>query len=190
LILLRELGCYADFTLPSAPSDTQTRKINSIYYARDNPHQPKSHDWGVDIGRGQPPARSLMLIQGPLVLNWRSRKSGLMPRVENGCLQRGQAPTMRRLDLWINARIQVPSRPDWYFIKLHTHGAPEHNQQVLLGTPMLQFHKSLEERAARDKRFHYHYVTAREMYNLARAAEAGWKSSVAEARDYELIWSP
>ncbi len=25
LILLRELGCYADFTLPSAPSDTQTQ---------------------------------------------------------------------------------------------------------------------------------------------------------------------
>jgi hypothetical protein len=31
-------------------------------------------------------------------------------------------------------------------------------------------------------------VTAREMYNLARAAEAGWKGTVDEARDLELAW--
>ena len=43
---------------------------------------------------------------------------------------------------------------------------------------------------ARNPHFHYHYVTAREMYNLARAAEAGWTGSVAEARDYELVWQP
>lgn len=29
--ILLETGCYADFTMPSAPSDTQTRKVNSIY---------------------------------------------------------------------------------------------------------------------------------------------------------------
>ena len=37
LQVLRETGCYADFTLPSAPSECQTRKINSIYYASDDP---------------------------------------------------------------------------------------------------------------------------------------------------------
>src|SRR5262249_33803104 len=31
LRILRETGCYADFTMPSAPSATQTRKINSLY---------------------------------------------------------------------------------------------------------------------------------------------------------------
>ena len=50
LDILRETGCYADFTLPSAPSPTQTRKINSIYYATDDPDRPLSHDWGVDVG--------------------------------------------------------------------------------------------------------------------------------------------
>ena len=44
LILLRELGCYADFTLPSAPSETQTQTINAIYYATDDPLRPKSHN--------------------------------------------------------------------------------------------------------------------------------------------------
>src|SRR5262249_29245651 len=34
LTILRETGCYCDFTMPSAPDHpTQTRQINSIYYA-------------------------------------------------------------------------------------------------------------------------------------------------------------
>jgi hypothetical protein len=191
LDVLRAAGCYADFTLPSAPSTTQTRKINSIYYAVDDPRRPKSHDWGVDVGQGTAPgaeAGGLMLIQGPLVLNWKRRKAGVIPRVENGCIQAGQVPTMARLEQWLRARVQVPSRPDWFFVKLHTHGALEKNQRVLIGEPMVRFHKALAERRERDANFYYHYVTAREMYNLARAAEAGWKGSVADARDFEIVW--
>src|SRR5205085_71886 len=44
LTVLRETGCYADFTFPSAPHPTQPRKINSIYYAVDDPLRPRSHD--------------------------------------------------------------------------------------------------------------------------------------------------
>ena len=91
LDVLRETGCYADFTMPSAPSVTQTSKINSIYYAVDDPERPKSHNRGVDVGRGARPADSLMLIQGPLLLNWRRRKFGFLPGVENGCIQANQA---------------------------------------------------------------------------------------------------
>jgi hypothetical protein len=187
LDVLRQTGCYADFTLPSYPSPTQTRKINSIYYAVGDPERPKSHDTGTDVGRGAPPANALLLIQGPLMLNWKRRKWGLLPRAENGCLQGNQPPTMARLNLWLGARIQVPSRSDWYFVKLHTHGAKESNQEVLLGEPMRLFHQQLAQRAEEDRRFHYHYVTAREMYNLVRAAESGWQGSVEEARDFELL---
>jgi hypothetical protein len=127
------------------------------------------------------------MIQGPLILNWRRRKWGVFPRVENGCLQGNQAPSGERLDAWLKARIQVPTRPDWYFVKLHTHGAPEGNQRVLLGEPMREFHRELARRAKADRNFQFHYVTAREMYNLARAAEAGWQGTVAAARDYELV---
>jgi hypothetical protein len=81
----------------------------------------------------------------------------------------------------------VPTRPDWFFVKLHTHGAPENNAGVLLGEPMLQFHRALARRTLEDPGFRFHYVTAREMYNLAKAAEAGWTGSVAEARDFVLI---
>jgi hypothetical protein len=131
-----------------------------------------------------------MLIQGALLLNWRSRKWGLLPRIENSNLQGSQPPTARRLDLWLRARVQVPARPDWFFVKLHTHGAPEQNQPVLIGPAAVAFHESLARRAREDPRFHYHYVTAREMYNLARAAEAGWADTVEAARDYELVWPP
>jgi hypothetical protein len=187
LDVLRETGCYADFTLPSAPSPAQTRKINSIYYAQDDPERPKSHDTGIDVGRGPKPADSLMLIQGPLLFNWSNRKWGVMPRLENACLQGNQPPSLERLRLWLKARVQVPTRPDWFFVKLHTHGANENNMGVLLGGPMVQFHRDLARLAEENENFHYHYVTAREMYNLARAAEAGWKGSVAEARDWELV---
>lgn len=188
LDILRETGCYADFTFPSFPSPTQTRKINSIYYATDDPQKPKSHNTGTDVGRGPQPANSLMLIQGPLLFNWQSRKYGLLPRVENANLQHNQPPTEQRLDLWLQARIQVPSRPDWFFVKLHTHGAPEWNAKTLLGPPMVAFHEALARRSIENPNFHYHYVTAREMYNLVKAAEASWQGAVVEARDLELRW--
>jgi hypothetical protein len=189
LTILRETGCYADFTLPSAPDPTQTRKINSIYYAVGAERCRKAHDSGVDVGRGPAPANGLMLIQGPLLLDWRNRKWGLLPRIENGCVQANQPPSQDRLDLWLKARIQVAARPDWFFVKMHTHGAVEQNRQVLLGDPMVQFHQGLARRAKQDAKFCYHYVTARELYNLVRAAEAGWQGSVADARNFELEWN-
>jgi hypothetical protein len=187
--ILRETGCYADFTLPSAPSPTQTRKINSIYYAVDDACRPKSHDWGTDVGKGVAPSDGLMMIQGPLVPSGRPRKWGIIPRIENGCIQGNQSPSLERLDDWLRSTVQVCTRPDWYFVKLHTHGAPEENQRVLLGEPMTAFHRALAMRASADSKFQFHYVTAREMYNLARAAEAGWQGTVTEARDYELVFA-
>ncbi len=56
LSILLRTGCYADFTMPSAPSDTQTRIINSIYYAKDIPGRRKSHDFGTLARRRLPRA--------------------------------------------------------------------------------------------------------------------------------------
>jgi len=189
LEILNQTGCYADFTMPSAPDPAQTRKINSIYYAVGGPPETRPLDHGVDLGTAPAPGGGIMLIQGPLLLNWRHRSCGLAPRIENGCIQSNQPPTMERLDLWLKARVQAPSRPDWFFVKLHTHGAPEASQAVLLGQPMVRFHQALARRAAGDPSFHYHYLTAREMYNFARAAEACYAGPVAEARDFELGWN-
>jgi hypothetical protein len=188
LDVLREAGCYADFTFPSTPDLCQPPKINSIYYAVDDPSRPCSHHRGIDAGSGPVPAQGLMLIQGPLVLNWSRRRYGVLPRIENGCVQAALPPAIDRVDLWLKARVQVAGRPDWFFVKLHAHGGPERQQEVLLGEPMVQFHRDLAERSRRDPNFRYHYVTAREMYNLVKAAEEGWTGPVAEARNYRLVW--
>ena len=185
--ILRETGCYADFTLPSAPSPTQTRKINSIYYAIDDPARSQVARLGNRRGEAAAPARRADDDPGAAGPELATAQVGILPRIENGCLQGNQPPTPDRLDAWLRARVQVPARPDWYFVKLHTHGAPEGNQRVLSGKPMVEFHLALARRASEDPNFRFHYVTAREMYNLVRAAEAGWQGTVAQARDYELI---
>lgn len=190
LDVLRETGCYADFTFPSAPSETQPSKINSIYYASNDSRPHEIHKRGVNVGARQKPDRSLMLVQGPLSLDWRPGHGRFLPRIENACLQGNQPPTTARLDLWLKSRVQIPARPDWFFVKLHTHGAPEENQAMLLGAPMVHFHEALAERARYNSHFHFHYVTAREMYNLVKAAEAGFAGSVGDARDFELVWRP
>lgn len=187
LDILRETGCYADFTFPSAPNPTQPPIVNSIYYARNKPGQPRSHQSGVRVGSGPMPPNSLLLIQGPLVLDWTRRKWGLLPRVENGCLQASQPPSIERLDQWLRARVQVPTRPDWFFVKLHAHGASEDAHEVLLGGPMVRLHEELARRAAANPRFHYYYVTAREMVNLVKASEAGYQGPVHEARDFLYV---
>ena len=57
---------------------------------------------------------------------------------------------------------------------------------VLLGETMTRFHSGLAERAKRQENFQFHYVTARELANLALAAEAGWTGPVSGALDFAI----
>ena len=157
--------------------------------ARGIPGRNRSHDYGIAVGTAVAPTDALLLIQGPLGLNWRQRKWGLLPRLENGCLQASQPPDIARLPSWLRARVQVPARPDWYFVKLHAHGAPEETHESLLGEPMVRFHDALAQFARQNPAFQFHYVTAREVCNLVHAAEDGWFGSVEDARDYRLVMS-
>jgi hypothetical protein len=171
LTILRETGCYADFTMPAAPHPAQTRTINSIYYAIDDPHRPKSHDTGIPARLNhQPPAAGLLMIQGPLLIT--RSKLWQKPKVENGNLIATQPPTANRIDDWLRAGVAVEGHPRWLFIKLHTHGAQEKNSDILLGAAMRQFHLSLRQIAAQ-RQFEYYYVTAREMAQLVVQAELG-----------------
>lgn len=186
LILLRELGCYADFTLPSAPSDTQTRTINSIYYATDDPERPKSHDTGTPVRVGGSASGDLMIIQGPLGLNWRERRMGVMPRIENADVRRSCPPTPERVDAWVRTGIHVEGRPEWVFVKVHTHGTQEHDMDTLLGAPVDAMHAHLERAYNDGRNYVLHYVTAREMYNIVKAAEAGKRGNPNDYRDFVL----
>ena len=160
LDVLVETGCYADFTMPSAPSETQTRMINSIYWAVGRPGRSKSHDYGVPVGSAPKPDRGLLMVQGPLLLDWSRPKFGFLPRIENGNLQKSQPPTRSRLDLWLRAGVPHPFDPTGVVVKLHTHGVHEPNQEVLLGPAMVELHEELARRAVTDKYFRFFYVTA------------------------------
>ncbi|MBN2301013.1 MAG: hypothetical protein JXN60_00720, partial [Lentisphaerae bacterium] len=85
LSVLFETGCYADFTFPSAPSPTQPRMVNMIYRATGNETKPRAHDVGQrlrvrhqsDLLNRDGGWRTPVIIQGPLTVNWRSRKWGI-----------------------------------------------------------------------------------------------------------------
>ena len=186
LRVLAELGCYADFTLPSAPSDTQTAKINSIYYATDDPARPCSHNQGEDLRVGRPPSGDLLIVQGPLGLNWRQRKWGLMPRIENADVRATNPPSPQRTDLWIHQHIHVKGRPEWVFVKVHTHGCQEMDMDTLLGEPAEAMYADLERRYNDGQRHVLHYVSAREMVNIIKAAEQGLGGNPSQYRDHWL----
>jgi len=187
LTILQQVGCYADFTMPSAPSDTQTRKINSLYYASDDPQSPKSHDTGQDAAVGVNGNGHLLLVQGPLALNWSRRKYGLLPRIESGELSGHNPPTPQRADLWVRQAISVKGREEWVAVKVHAHGAREDNAAVLLGQPMDELLTHLETAYNDGARFRLHYVTARELVNIIRAAEDGLSGDPGRYRDYRLM---
>lgn len=186
LVLLRELGCYADFTLPSAPSDTQTRTVNAIYYATDDPLRPRSHDHGVPVRAGGQPSGDLMIVQGPLALNWAQRRAGIVPRIENSDVRAANPPTPSRVDAWVRAGIHVAGRPEWVFVKVHTHGTQERDMDTLLGDTMHAMHDHLERSYNDGSRYVLHYVSAREAYNIIKAAEAGKSGDPGAWRDFVL----
>jgi hypothetical protein len=128
ITLLKQLGCYADFTFPSAPSPTQPRMVNTIYWAKDDPERPKSYDTGVPVTAGGPVAGDLLMIPGPLGLRWRGQ-GRLLPRLETGELAAHNRLTPKRIRLWLEL---APRIGEEVFVKLYTHGAQEANSAVLL----------------------------------------------------------
>lgn len=182
LTLLQELGCWGDLTMPSSEG-CQTRKINSIYYAKDDPHRPKSHDNGSNAEAGRSGQEGLMMIQGPLAVNWGSPGH---PRIENASLTTENWGRPDRIRSWIDCHVHVRGRPEWLFIKLHAHGAVERDMPALFGEQALAMHRMLNEQYDDGRNFRLHYVTARQAFNLVRAAENGYGGDPSEFLDFEL----
>lgn len=167
--VLVETGCRVDMTMPSAPSDTQTRKINSIYFARGRAGQRKSHDDGRDAavgewGRGD----ELLMVQGPLALNWTNRKLCLIPRVESGEVSCDALPSAQRVRLWGECRVGLKGAPEHVFIKAHTHGTVDRTADMLLGGGLETLWNALEAQYRDRPGYSLHYVTAWEMYEKIR----------------------
>jgi hypothetical protein len=184
--ILAETGCYADLTLPSAPNRAQVAKINALYACRPPLHQRAPHRRGRDLRRGAAPATFPLIVQGPLLLNFARMRRGGMPGIENGALTTLCPPTLERLRLWRQAAITVRGRPDWLFIKLHCHGMDPTDEAAMLGDPMQHFLRELTGRTSANGGDRLHFVTAREMVNIALAACDGRDGNPGDYRDYRL----
>jgi len=183
--ILAETGCYADFTLPSAPSRGQVKKINAIYECFAPLNRRAPHRSGKDLACGCPPKLFPIIVQGPLMLNFMERKFKILPALENSELSAANPPTLNRVKLWERAGIGVRGRPEWVFMKLHCHAMDPRDSQALLSTPMVNFLQSLAE-LARSRVVKTHFVTAREMTNIILAACDGKSGNPGAFRDYRL----
>jgi hypothetical protein len=184
--ILAETGCYADFTLPSAPDPAQTSKINSLYECALPMDRRVPHRRGRDLQQGRPPRVFPLIVQGPLAIRSTPRDGRwFAPRIENGELTTRRPPTLNRLRLWRNVGITVKGRPDWIYIKLHCHGMDPGDRAAMLGPLMERFLEALREESPRQDQI-IHFVTAREMVNIILASCDGQGGNPGHFRDYRL----
>lgn len=183
--VLAETGCYADFTLPSAPSPCQISKINCLYECGMPLHFRAPHRRGRDLRVGCAPQTFPLIVQGPLMLRFDRLGREVLPRIENGALTIKTPPTIARLRLWRRAAITVRGRPEWVFIKLYCHGMDPRDESAMLGQPMQQFLAELEK-VSKEESIQVHFLTAREMVNIMLAACDGRSGGPGEYRDYRF----
>ena len=183
--LLKETGCYADFTFPAYLEQSQPRYVNNIFYATDDPHKPKSHHTGQQSKVGIDSDKyDLMLVQGPMLLNWKRRKLGFFPNIEDGNIHKGNVFDKSKINLWIKAGIHVQGKEDWIFVKIFTHGAPEKNYETVLGSDAERLFDYLTQKYNDGQNYILHFVTSREMYNIIKAAENNEQGNPNQFRDY------
>jgi len=182
--ILIDTGCYADFTLPSAPDESQVPRINAIYQCGRTAYERIPHRTGPNLRVGVKPELPV-IFTGPLVFDWRRQIYGVpVPRIDDGALAGNYPLTLARLDHWRNARIGVLGRPEWVFIKLYCHGFFPYDQESTIGEPIQRFLETVLEFSETSGRFKVHFVTAREAFNIAMAAVDGHNENPGLHRDY------
>jgi hypothetical protein len=162
ITILRELGCYADFTMPSGDSPSQAHMVNTIYWCKDDPNAPKSYDWGVPIKVGDGIEGDLLMIPGPLGLRWKER---WRPRMETGELASYDPATAYRARRWLDLS---PQFGEDVFVKLFTHGTQERHSQLLLEHGLEDVFGHVVEEARR-RNCEVYFVSTWEMYQAIDA---------------------
>lgn len=188
LPILFETGCYADFTFPAAPDVSQPNMVNEIYWPMGDLARRRAYEEGRRARVGESYDDRLLMITGPLAVT--GRNGGRAPRLEYGALTAHDPPSASRVRSWVAQNIHVKGRPEWIFVKVYTHGAPDAQGESLLGEGGRALHEALTKDFNDGERFQLHYVTAREMYNIAMAAMAGESGNPNAHRDYVLSPPP
>lgn len=184
LRLLRELGCFADFTFPSVYEDSQPPFVNTLYAARDD-SRPKSYQAQMPLSTLADGSSDLLIFEGPLIFSPSLNPRHLFLDLDDGDIHPAVPPSPRRVDRWVRADVHVRQRPDWIFVKVFAHGisTPEDEESVL-GESVDRTLSYLEHQYNDGRSYVLHYVTAREAYNLVRAAVDGATGNPDRYLDY------
>ncbi|HSN96778.1 MAG TPA: hypothetical protein VLS89_00725 [Candidatus Nanopelagicales bacterium] len=182
--LLFETGCYADFTFPSAPDESQPGIVNQIYWPTGDLSRRRAYEQGVRARVGEVMDDRILMIEGPLCLTLRPGTRSV--RLEYSGLQPSDPPTPDRVKNWVAQNIHLEGRPEWVFVKVYAHGAPEYQAGPLLGEHGHMLHQELTSHYNDGNEWILHYVTAREMYNIAIAALEGKSGNPYDHRDHRL----
>ena len=187
--ILMESGCYADFTFPCL-NKSQPSMVNQIYYAKSNRVKPKSYNRGIPVKNGSgAPKQALMIVQGVLGIRYEKTKKYKIA-IDYSDLDQNDPPTKNRIDFWVRNALFIRGNPKWKFIKLHTHGGREIRWDANFGCSADHAFTYLEKKYNDGKSSFLHYVTSREMYNIIKAAEAGFEGNPNDYRDYEILPYP
>ena len=184
LRMLSQLGCFADFTFPAYGS-MEPLITDSLFWVRDD-ESPASYKNSencrmVEVGGSQ--FGDLMIIEGP--------KTNTNIGVGIGCggAVHEDPATLARMDEWVGHNVHVGGRDDWIFVKVYTHGCMYDlttpvSWDHFFGESAHQFYSDIEAKYNDGVNWKLHYVSAREMYNIARAAEAGMTGDPGHYRDF------
>ncbi|MCK4856333.1 MAG: hypothetical protein KAT58_00020 [candidate division Zixibacteria bacterium] len=182
--ILASLGCYLDVTFPAIMTTAQPSRINSIYYVTDDPLEAKSYDDGIAVEVGKPAVGDLMLLEGPLMIDWDDWRFGTHPSIEDGNIFRDYPMFPNRIPLWLKANVHVIGQPNWVFVKLHSHGCRQSDSLALWGPSFDSTLTVLETEYNDGESYMLHYATVREAYNIIRAAAEGKGGNPEFYRDY------
>jgi hypothetical protein len=184
--VLAETGCYADFTLPTAPlHSAQIAKMNSLYECGLPLDEAAPHRTGTDLRTGRAPGIFPLMVQGPLLVDFGRSWRALRLQLETGAITPRNPMSLDRLALWKQARVHVAGRQDWLFIKLHCHSMDPTQKDVVVGHPFRKFLEQLVG-GAKERKETLHFVTAREMTNIILAACDGKEGNPGHYRDYRF----
>jgi hypothetical protein len=179
--LLKQNGCYADFTFP-AWGTMEPPVWNSIYYTADDdgPASYQTYSNMSFVESDVPAQDKLMIVEGPNG----NANIGILPGNYTDW------PSLSRMMGWVGQRIHVGGRGDWVFVKVHTHGCAADLTiptvwDCFFGYTIDAFYSSLEAFYSGDM-YRLHYVSTREMYNMVKAAEAGKTGDPSQYRDFVI----
>lgn len=185
--ILQETGCYADFTLPSAPDETQIPVINQIYECALPLTEKMPHRKGIEATVFGKQPQLPLIFTGPLVFNWTRRIKGLpVPRLEDGALTDNQPSDLARFERWKSANITIKNRPEWIFVKLYCHGFFDYDQSACIGEKAQRFFSEIIENGEKTDNYLIHFASAREVFNIASAAIDGKTGTPNDYRNYRL----